>query len=126
MILRLCPHVYLGLRKNISSYRSIIVNPKEENTWEVLCKPAKRVKRGTVISFGEGLLKAKCVAELDEGRRLLDFSYVGIFYEILDKLGEMPLPPYITEKLEDKERYQTVYSKVLVHLQHQPGSPLYQ
>lgn len=91
----------------------LLLTQKEDNIWEVLCKPAKRVKIGTVISFGEGLLKAKCIKILDEGRRLLDFAYEGIFYEILDKLGEMPLPPYITEKLEDKDRYQTVYSKII-------------
>src|SRR5690606_37824592 len=91
----------------------LLLTQKEDNIWEVLCKPDKRVKIGTVISFGEGLLKAKCIKILDEGRRLLDFAYEGIFYEILDKLGEMPLPPYITDKLEDKDRYQTVYSKII-------------
>ena len=81
--------------------------------WECLCKPAKRVKLGTVISFGEGLLKARCVDIKDEGIRLFKLEYDGILYEILDKLGEMPLPPYIHEKLEDKDRYQTVYAKVV-------------
>jgi S-adenosylmethionine:tRNA ribosyltransferase-isomerase len=83
----------------------------EGDTWECLTKPAKRIKEGTIISFGDGLLKAKCVEIGDEGIRNLTFIYTGIFYEILDKLGSMPLPPYIKEKLEDKDRYQTVYAK---------------
>ena len=81
------------------------------NTWECLTKPAKRVKIGTTISFGEGLLKAKCIEIKDEGIRIFKLEYEGILYEILDKLGEMPLPPYIHEKLADKDRYQTVYAK---------------
>jgi S-adenosylmethionine:tRNA ribosyltransferase-isomerase len=83
----------------------------ENNTWECLAKPAKRVKVGTIISFGDGLLKAKCIREDNEGIRVFKLEYEGILYEILDKLGEMPLPPYIHEKLEDKNRYQTVYAK---------------
>ena len=81
------------------------------NTWECLTKPAKRVKIGTTISFGEGLLKAKCIEIKDEGIRIFKLEYEGILYEILDQLGEMPLPPYIHEKLNDKDRYQTVYAK---------------
>jgi S-adenosylmethionine:tRNA ribosyltransferase-isomerase len=76
-----------------------------------LVKPAKRVKEGTVISFGSGVLKATCVGTSDHGGRLLHFDYKGIFYEILDSLGEMPLPPYIKEQLDDRERYQTVFSR---------------
>ena len=83
----------------------------EDNKWEVLVKPAKRVKVGTIISFGDGLLKAKCLSIGEEGIREVEFIYQGIFYEILDKLGSMPLPPYIKEKLKDKDRYQTVYAK---------------
>ena len=79
--------------------------------WECLSKPAKRIKIGTTISFGNGLLKAKCVELGEDGIRIMQFEYEGIFYEILDKLGSMPLPPYIKEKLEDKDRYQTVYAK---------------
>ena len=81
------------------------------NKWECLSKPAKRIKIGTTISFGNGLLKAKCVELGEDGIRIMQFEYEGIFYEILDKLGSMPLPPYIKEKLEDKDRYQTVYAK---------------
>ena len=83
----------------------------ENNEWLCLAKPAKRIKTGTIISFGNGKLKAKCLEVLDEGIRKIEFIYDGIFYEILDELGSMPLPPYIKEKLEDKDRYQTVYAK---------------
>ncbi len=82
-----------------------------EDTWECLAKPAKRVKVGSVISFGEGVLKAECLEEKEEGIRIVKLHYKGILVEILDILGEMPLPPYIHEKLEDKDRYQTVYAK---------------
>lgn len=81
------------------------------NDWEALVKPARRVHTGTIVSFGEGLLKAECIEEKEEGIRVFQFLYDGIFYELLDKLGTMPLPPYIHEKLEDKDRYQTVYAK---------------
>lgn len=79
--------------------------------WEVLAKPAKRVKVGTRISFGDGRLIATVTQELDHGGRLIEFSYEGIFMEVLESLGEMPLPPYIHERLEDPSRYQTVYAK---------------
>ena len=80
------------------------------NEWECLTKPAKRIKVGTVVEFG-GILKAECIKIGDEGIRVFKLIYDGILYEILDKLGEMPLPPYIHEKLKDKDRYQTVYAK---------------
>lgn len=83
----------------------------EKDNWEVLVKPAKRIKVGTIVTFGNGLLKAKCTEIGEEGIRIVNFIYDGIFYEILDKLGSMPLPPYIKEKLNDKDRYQTVYAK---------------
>lgn len=79
--------------------------------WEVLAKPAKRLKKGTKVSFGDGRLSATIVEELDHGGRIVEFSYDGIFLEVLESLGEMPLPPYIHEKLDDRERYQTVYAK---------------
>ena len=81
------------------------------NTWECLTRPAKRIKVGTIVTFGNGQLKAECIEEQDEGIRIFKLIYDGILYEILDKLGEMPLPPYIHEKLQDKDRYQTVYAK---------------
>ncbi|MBJ8325644.1 tRNA preQ1(34) S-adenosylmethionine ribosyltransferase-isomerase QueA [Streptococcus pacificus] len=93
-------HVELLLLKNI-----------EGDFWEVLAKPAKRLKIGTLITFGDGRLKATITEELEHGGRIVQFSYQGIFLEVLESLGEMPLPPYIHEKLEDKERYQTVYAK---------------
>lgn len=89
----------------------LLLNELENNTWKCLVKPARRVKVGTVISFGDGLLKATCIKEFDEGIREFSLEYTGILYEILDKLGTMPLPPYIHEKLADKDRYQTVYAK---------------
>ena len=84
---------------------------KENNIWETLVKPGKKAKPGTKISFGEGLLIGEVLDIVEEGNRLIQFTYDGIFEEILDQLGEMPLPPYITHKLQDKERYQTVYAK---------------
>lgn len=89
----------------------LMLNDKGNNVWECLTKPAKRIKEGTIISFGDGKLKAKCVGVFDEGIRHFELIYSGILYEILDELGEMPLPPYIHEKLEDQNRYQTVYAK---------------
>ncbi len=83
----------------------------EGNVWECLAKPAKRVKLDTIVSFGGGLLKAKCIEIGEEGLRKIELIYDGVLYEILDKLGTMPLPPYIHEKLEDPNRYQTVYAK---------------
>ncbi len=88
----------------------LLKNINDDN-WECLVKPAKRVKLNTVISFGSGVMTAKCIEEREEGIRVFSFNYDGIFYEILDKLGTMPLPPYIKEKLEDQTRYQTVYAK---------------
>ena len=82
-----------------------------ENRWQTLARPQRRVKIGSIISFGDGLLKAKCVKLMDQGICEFELIYDGILVEILDKLGEMPLPPYIHEKLEDKDRYQTVYAK---------------
>lgn len=82
-----------------------------KDTWEVLVKPGKKARVGTKISFGEGMLVGEIIDIVDEGNRLIQFTYDGIFEEILDQLGQMPLPPYITHKLEDKNRYQTVYAK---------------
>lgn len=89
----------------------LLLKNKEKDNWECLVKPAKRVKEGTIISFGDGILKAKCTGTSDEGIRDFTFIYDGIFYELLDKLGTMPLPPYIKEKLDDPSMYQTVYAK---------------
>ena len=89
----------------------LLLKRKENDIWETLVKPGKKCKPGTKIVFGEGLLHATVLETVEDGNRLIRFSYEGIFEEVLDKLGEMPLPPYITHKLQDKNRYQTVYAK---------------
>ena len=89
----------------------LLLKNTDGDNWECLSKPAKRIKIGSTISFGNGELKATCIGLGEEGIRIMKFEYSGIFYEILDKLGSMPLPPYIKEKLNDKDRYQTVYAK---------------
>lgn len=89
----------------------LLLKRKENDIWETLVKPGKKAKPGTVIRFGDGILKGTVVDVVEEGNRLIQFSYEGIFEEILDQLGQMPLPPYITHQLKDKNRYQTVYAK---------------
>lgn len=89
----------------------LLLKRKENNVWECLVKPGKKCRPGTVVDFGDGLLKGEIIDVVEEGNRLIKFSYDGIFEEVLDQLGEMPLPPYITHKLKDKNRYQTVYAK---------------
>ncbi|AWX95227.1 tRNA preQ1(34) S-adenosylmethionine ribosyltransferase-isomerase QueA [Streptococcus suis] len=89
----------------------LLLKNTQGDQWEVLAKPAKRLKVGTTVAFGDGRLTATIVKELEHGGRIVEFSYEGIFLEVLESLGEMPLPPYIHEKLEDRERYQTVYAK---------------
>lgn len=89
----------------------LLLKRHENDVWETLVKPGKKCKVGTVITFGDGLLKGEVIDIVEEGNRLIQFQYEGIFEEVLDQLGEMPLPPYITHKLEDKNRYQTVYAK---------------
>lgn len=89
----------------------LLLKQKENDVWETLVKPGKKAKVGTRISFGDGLLVGEVVDIVEEGNRLIHFEYEGIFEEILDQLGQMPLPPYITHQLEDKNRYQTVYAK---------------
>ena len=89
----------------------LLLKRKSDNIWETLVKPGKKAKVGAKISFGDGLLIGEVVDIVEEGNRLIKFTYEGIFEEILDQLGQMPLPPYITHQLEDKNRYQTVYAK---------------
>lgn len=89
----------------------LLLKNTQGDQWEVLAKPAKRLKVGSRISFGDGRLKATIIKELEHGGRIVEFSYNGIFLEVLESLGEMPLPPYIHEKLTDRDRYQTVYAK---------------
>ncbi len=109
---KVMPARLYGIKEETGAIVEVLLLKDEgENVWECLTKPAKRVKEGTVISFGEGKLKAKCTKVLEDGIRHFTLEYKGILYEILDELGEMPLPPYIHEKLKDKDRYQTVYAK---------------
>ncbi|MGE7622848.1 tRNA preQ1(34) S-adenosylmethionine ribosyltransferase-isomerase QueA [Viridibacillus sp. NPDC096237] len=110
---RVLPARLMGVKEETGAHVEVLLlkQTSNEDEWETLVKPAKRVKVGTEITFGEGLLKATCTGELDHGGRLFKFNYEGIFYEILDQLGEMPLPPYIREKLDDQDRYQTVFAK---------------
>jgi S-adenosylmethionine:tRNA ribosyltransferase-isomerase len=109
---KVIPARLLGVKEETNAVIEVLMlKEKEENTWECLSKPAKRIKIGTIVDFGEGKLKAECIGLGEEGIRIFKFIFTGIFYEILDSLGEMPLPPYIHEKLEDKDRYQTVYAK---------------
>ena len=101
-----------GHKKETGAVIEILLLKRRENDiWECLVKPGKKARPGAVIDFGEGLLTGEIIDVVDEGNRLIQFHYEGIFEEILDQLGEMPLPPYITHKLQDKNRYQTVYAK---------------
>ena len=109
---RVMPARLYGQKKDTrAAIEVLLLKNKEHNMWECLVKPAKRIKVGSVVSFGEGIMEAECVKVLDDGFRYFEFKYEGIFQERLDELGTMPLPPYIKERLTDKERYQTVYSK---------------
>ena len=109
---RVLPARLFGIKKETNAkVELLLLHEKGNNEWEVLIKPAKKVHEGTVLSFGEDQLTAICTKVGEEGKRTLKFFYEGIFLEILDKLGEMPLPPYIKEQLLNPERYQTVYAK---------------
>ncbi|MBQ4634375.1 MAG: S-adenosylmethionine:tRNA ribosyltransferase-isomerase, partial [Bacilli bacterium] len=108
---KVMPARLYGVKQETGSHIEILMLKEiDGDTWECLVRPAKRISVGTIVNFG-GLLKAECVQIGEEGLRVFKFYYKGIFYEILDQLGEMPLPPYIHEKLYDKDRYQTVYAK---------------
>ncbi len=108
---KVIPARLIGIKEETNAVIEVLMLKElENNIWECLCKPAKRVKLGTIINFSDEL-KLECVYEGEDGIRRFKFIYKGILLEILDKLGEMPLPPYIHEKLEDKSRYQTVYAK---------------
>ncbi len=111
---KVIPARLYGIKEDTKAVIEILLLKEiANNRWEVLVKPARRIKLNTIVSFGNGELKAKCIKVLDEGVREVELIYDGILYEILDTLGEMPLPPYITTKLEDKNRYQTIYAKHL-------------
>lgn len=109
---KVIPARLLGTRKDTGAVIELLLLKRlDANTWECLAKPGKKARIGQIIEFGDGLLTAEVIDIVDEGSRVVRFTYEGIFEEILDKLGEMPLPPYITHKLEDRNRYQTVYAK---------------
>ncbi|PAY12137.1 tRNA preQ1(34) S-adenosylmethionine ribosyltransferase-isomerase QueA [Bacillus sp. 7705b] len=109
---RVLPARLFGTKEDTGAKVELLLLKQEAgDRWETLVKPAKRVKKGTVVTFGDGRLKAVCTEELEHGGRKVEFQYDGIFYEVLESLGEMPLPPYIKEQLDDRERYQTVFSK---------------
>lgn len=109
---KVLPARLLGEREGTGAHVEVLLLKRREcDIWETLVKPGKKCRPGTRLIFGDGLLKAEVLETVEEGNRLIRFEYTGIFEEILDKLGEMPLPPYITHKLQDKNRYQTVYAK---------------
>ena len=109
---KVIPARLYGVREGTGALIEILLLKRKENdVWETLVKPGKKAKPGTKIIFGDGLLVGEVIDIVEEGNRLIQFTYEGIFEEILDQLGQMPLPPYITHELKDKNRYQTVYAK---------------
>lgn len=109
---RVMPARLFGMKEETGAkVEMLMLTQIEGNDWEVLLKPAKRIKVGNKLTFGEGKIIAECIEELDQGGRIMRLHYDGILQERLDELGEMPLPPYIKERLDDQERYQTVYAK---------------
>ena len=109
---KVIPARLLGEREGTGAHvELLLLKRREDDIWESLVKPGRKCKTGTKLVFGNGLLKAEVLDTIEEGSRLIKFKYEGIFEEVLDQLGEMPLPPYITHKLQDKNRYQTVYAK---------------
>lgn len=109
---KVIPARLMGVKEETgASIEVLLLKRKEEKVWETLVKPGKKARVGARISFGDGLLVGEVIDVVEEGNRLIRFEYDGIFEEILDRLGQMPLPPYITHQLQDKNRYQTVYAK---------------
>lgn len=109
---KVIPARLLGEREGTGAHVEVLLLKRhEKDVWETLVRPGKKCRPGTRLSFGDGLLKAEVLETVEEGNRLIRFEYEGIWEEVLDRLGEMPLPPYITHKLQDKTRYQTVYAK---------------
>lgn len=109
---RVIPARLIGAKEHTGGkVEVLLLKRKQDNMWETLVKPGKKARPGARISFGDGLLVGEVMEVLEEGNRLIRFEYEGIFEEVLDQLGQMPLPPYITHQLQDKERYQTVYAK---------------
>lgn len=113
---RVLPARVYGVKEETGAHvEFLLLENKGNDTWEALAKPGKRAKKGSRFVFGDGLLRCEVVDVLEDGNRLIRFEYEGVFFQLLDEIGQMPLPPYIKAKLEDKERYQTVYS-------HETGS----
>ena len=109
---KVIPARLLGVKEDTGAAVEVLLLKRRENdVWETLVKPGKKCRPGARLSFGDGILKAEVLEVVEEGNRLIHFEYEGIWEEVLDSLGEMPLPPYITHKLQDKSRYQTVYAK---------------
>ena len=109
---KVIPARLLGVKEDTgAAIEVLLLKRREKDVWETLVRPGKKCRPGAKFVFGDGLLKAEILEVVEEGNRLIQFTYDGIFEEVLDKLGEMPLPPYITHKLQDKNRYQTVYAK---------------
>ena len=108
---KVIPARLIGNRETGGAVEVLLLKRHASDVWECLVKPGKKCKPGAKLVFGDGILKAEVMETVEEGNRLIQFEYEGIFEEVLDKLGEMPLPPYITHKLQDKNRYQTVYAK---------------
>ncbi len=109
---RVLPARLMGVKEDTGAAIEVLLLRRRENdVWETLVKPGKKAKPGTRLTFGDGCLRGEVLEVVEEGNRLIRFAYEGIFEEVLDRLGEMPLPPYITHKLQDKNRYQTVYAK---------------
>lgn len=109
---KVIPARLLGQREGTGAHVEVLLLKRREgDVWETLVKPGKKCRPGTELIFGDGLLRGRVLETVEEGNRLIRFSYQGIWEEVLDRLGEMPLPPYITHKLQDKSRYQTVYAK---------------
>lgn len=109
---KVLPARLMGVKEDTgAAIEVLLLKRRQDDVWETLVKPGKKMKPGAMIKFGDGSLRAEVLEVVEEGNRLIRFSYDGIFEEVLDRLGEMPLPPYITHKLQDKNRYQTVYAK---------------
>ena len=109
---KVIPARLLGVKEDTgAAIEVLLLKRHDDKTWETLVKPGKKMKPGARVTFGDGLLTGEVIDVVEEGNRLIRFAYEGIWEELLDKLGQMPLPPYITHKLEDKNRYQTVYAK---------------
>ena len=109
---KVIPARLLGVKEDTgAAVEVLLLKRREDDVWETLVKPGKKLRPGARMVFGDGILKAEVLEVVEEGNRLVKFYYEGIWEEVLDQLGEMPLPPYITHKLQDKNRYQTVYAK---------------